>query len=125
MAVFGLFLFAGDPKQRVARGVRYLDALDPGWFNKVDLDRLEMRSGRDCVLAQVTGESFNRAAARHGLSERQGVRYGFDDFYAGYGERPRPWVQLQREWVLAIDAKRDRQFQETTRGLDEGVSSGR
>jgi hypothetical protein len=42
-----------DVTQRVARGAALLDAQVPNWRDRIDVDRLNMRSGEDCVLGQL------------------------------------------------------------------------
>ena len=40
-------------KQRVSRGIELLDQEVPDWFDKIDLDDLDLSSARSCVLGQV------------------------------------------------------------------------
>ena len=43
----------------VARGIQFLDEVAPGWFHKVDMERLDITYADCCVLGQVfrTSES--------------------------------------------------------------------
>lgn len=43
-------------EERVASGAYMLDVHAPGWRDKIDLDRLNVRSCDDCILGQVFGE---------------------------------------------------------------------
>lgn len=43
---------------RVAAGVAYLDEAVAGWRERIDMDTLDLRSGLNCVLAQVYGRDF-------------------------------------------------------------------
>ena len=39
--------------ERVAKGAALLDAEQPGWADRIDLDELELESCRHCVLGQL------------------------------------------------------------------------
>lgn len=43
-------------KDEVERGIVYLDATYPGWWNKIDLTTLAACSNERSVLCQVTGK---------------------------------------------------------------------
>jgi hypothetical protein len=52
-------------EERVARGAALLDEYVPAWFNKVDLDRLDIGNCTNCILGQVFGSyqvGFNTLA---------------------------------------------------------------
>lgn len=42
-------------RTRVARGVAFLDATEPGWAERLDPDRLELADGAHCILGQLHG----------------------------------------------------------------------
>jgi hypothetical protein len=42
-----------DVYRRVARGAALLDEQVPNWRDRIDVDRLNMRSGENCVLGQL------------------------------------------------------------------------
>ena len=42
-----------DVNRRVARGAALLDAQVPNWRDRIDVDRLNMSSGENCVLGQL------------------------------------------------------------------------
>ena len=44
-----------DIRKRAIRGALLLDAKEPGWFRKVDLETLDIWSDDHCVLGQVFG----------------------------------------------------------------------
>lgn len=60
----------------------YNSPLDP-WYWRVDLQRLNMESPRDCVLGQLFG-SFAEATARLELGLEQSLRYGFATYRSDY-----------------------------------------
>jgi hypothetical protein len=39
------------------RLVRHLDQIRPGWYNEIDVDRLDLLSPQYCILAQIWGYS--------------------------------------------------------------------
>jgi len=43
-------------RERVQRGAKYLDGVDPEWHRRVDSETLELEDGRHCVLGQLHGE---------------------------------------------------------------------
>ena len=45
-------------ENRIKRGAEYLDKNFPGWFNKVDIDRLNLGNCSDCVIGQLTGSYY-------------------------------------------------------------------
>lgn len=61
----------------VNRGAAYLDENDPGWYRRVKLTKLDMRSTCDCVLGQLDGGIYV-AVAKRGLTWEQAGRLGFD-----------------------------------------------
>jgi hypothetical protein len=46
-------------EERVARGVEWLDANEPGWERRIKLDALILSSSCRCILGQIYG-SFHR-----------------------------------------------------------------
>lgn len=42
--------------ERVARGIALLDAQEPGWREKVNVNRLDMRTCHNCIFGQVYGD---------------------------------------------------------------------
>lgn len=70
--------------RRAARGAAYLDRVDPGWYRRVDVARLELADSALCVLGQRYG-TFFLGLSRAGLlnlssaplGNRSPVDYGF------------------------------------------------
>jgi hypothetical protein len=46
-----------DLSERVAAGATLLDRERPGWWNEIDLDRLDLDDCRRCTLGQIYGAS--------------------------------------------------------------------
>ena len=83
---------------RVRTGVALLDEKVPGWFERIDLDRLDMDSCARCVLGQLFG-SFVRGSLAVGfdMSGNDEVAAGFDLYYGEIGYRT-----LTRLWTYVI-----------------------
>lgn len=45
---------ANSLDERVAEGLKYLDAKHPDWYGEIDLDVLEMRQEDFCILGQLS-----------------------------------------------------------------------
>lgn len=43
-------------RSRVAAGMRLLDKRMPGWEKKINLQTLDIRSYRNCIIAQIFGD---------------------------------------------------------------------
>jgi hypothetical protein len=43
-------------RDRASRGAAYLDDVDPGWHERIDLEELALASGEACVLGQLHGD---------------------------------------------------------------------
>jgi hypothetical protein len=71
--------------ERVEHGARFLNVRVPGWYEMIDVERLDIRNKYACVLGQVYGE-YSR-----GLQEL----FGFELCYA---------VQLQAVKDYGFDA---------------------
>lgn len=61
-------------RARVAAGAAFLDVLKPGWDDKIDLAKLDVRDFDNCVLGQLVG-GYSSAAV--GLEWRQASALGF------------------------------------------------
>jgi hypothetical protein len=64
---------------RVAAGVKFLNANEPGWRGQVYVDRLEMVSQCDCVAGQIMGskwQGFHDFKAKHDLTDHDACDLG-------------------------------------------------
>ena len=52
-------------RERVARGVKVLDAVMPTWFKKINLDTLELASCEACVCGQLAFKSRSKLVQNH------------------------------------------------------------
>lgn len=60
--------------ERVAAGAAWLDERKPGWWQRTDLDRLDVASERHCPVAQEYGTYYRAPVMTHD----QARALGFD-----------------------------------------------
>ena len=53
-----------NEREKVAKGARLMDKILPGWYNRVDLDALDMFSGSMCLLGQTFGVHHEQCLAQ-------------------------------------------------------------
>src|SRR3954462_3458744 len=70
-------------QERVARGVRWLDGVSPGWRDAIALSSLDIMSNTQCVLGQV----FSDAAASD--ESTSGAEYAVRHLVPGSKSRDR------------------------------------
>ena len=86
--------------ERVAKGAAFLDEREPGWDERIDLDRLDIDSNCRCILGQLHDKSY--ATGRRALGLRgHGVGLGF---YPSASDSPHA---LTAEWERVITARRE------------------
>lgn len=104
--------------RRVAAGARFLDEREPGWWERIDLYLLDMRSQCGCVLGQLATDLnlWSSVVMRFGL-RRPGMHI-FDpkaptDCALGFNARGAPgpaqdreYAALEAEWKRVITARR-------------------
>lgn len=88
-------------KQRVERGAALLDKRHPEWCKRIDLVKLNMRDGHQCVLGQVYGHFGN------GLTELhiQAWRYGFIPTTKSIADENSDYARLKPLWRKAVEAR--------------------
>lgn len=92
------------PACRVDRGIALLDERRPGWWEDVDVRKLEMASCYLCVLGQ-TGSSYAEEFLALGLSgDDDAVGYGFE----AVDNEPDDWDILTAIWRRRISERRAR-----------------
>lgn len=93
-----------DHKERVQRGMEFLDYNLPGWEAKIDLKTLNLERCSHCILGQLYDDYFT-GSIRLGLTNSgDNAYYGFDSVMAP------PWVPvayggLTQEWKTRIQAR--------------------
>ena len=108
-----------DYDTRVARGAALLDEKLPGWWQRVDLDRLDLSKCTDCVLGQLTGDYDSMAttlligprANKYPLrGNAKAARLGFtlppSDAEWLSPMRLAEWAALTAAWKRLIESRR-------------------
>ena len=87
---------------RVRTGVIFLNEVKPGWWEKIDLDRLDMLDTKLCLCGQLYGRHRNAYRVLN-LTPADFVMYGFLPAPGDYG-RPAflPQRLLTRLWTKEI-----------------------
>lgn len=80
---------------RVARGAEYLDEVRPDWWRSVNLERLDLVSGDDCILGQIW-DDYGYAVELLRLTERDVTDYGFGLVTAA------SWPRLTALWRAEV-----------------------
>lgn len=116
-----------DFSEAIERGVKLLNRFAPDWFNHVNLDRLELASGRYCVLGQLAMADFHERLTEYFRHEARPHRYDYADLidwlrdhgfvygqpdagvFYGFslrGSENQPWEALTLQWVERIEKLR-------------------
>ena len=94
-----------DMLRTVKRGVELLDREHPGWADKIDLRKFDLKSSSECVIGQVFGEyedNVQRVVHADNLDGDDGYEYGFNIDDAGDSEE---WHVAEDQWRRAIEAR--------------------
>lgn len=98
---------------RVERGAAYLTERRPRWFWEVDLNQLNLRDPKRCVLGQL-GEgdypyndalmtlNLRRVDREPGFDRELGFDLRDDEYDLDCDERDKVWNALHAEWVRVI-----------------------
>jgi hypothetical protein len=82
--------------ERAERGAALLDERMPGWWQHIDLDRLDIDSPCDCVAGQIGG--YTEILQALGLDDGAEYDYGFD---GGSFASTRALTPAWRDLILA------------------------
>ena len=90
----------------VKKGAYLLDEQNPGWRQQVAVGKLDLSSGRSCVLGQLYGD-YHRGVAILDLTDEEGeyVDYGFDHPHGDVWEDVEStviWRALDELWTSII-----------------------
>lgn len=81
--------------ERVAAGAEWLDQHEPGWVERIDLDRLDLASACRCVLGQLDTYYYAAACYRLGIDTKtQAYQLGFNDADARFTHLTTAWREL-------------------------------
>jgi hypothetical protein len=97
---------------RVADGARLLDLVRPGWEEKINIDELDMSSGRWCVLGQVYG-SYAKAPPVDIEDDEEHEDFAFEHGFTilndpemGVEEALEALEELVDLWALQVELRR-------------------
>lgn len=100
-----------EARERVAKGAAHLDVVRPGWFNRIDLGRLDLARPCACIVGQLEGSYFR------GLDQVR-VKVGDEESDLGFNvincfdrrdhqtEVRQNFKTLQEAWVEVIVARK-------------------
>ena len=91
---------------RAKRGASFLDEEKPGWFSLIDLDKLNMGDGNNCVVGQLfkdAGRDYDDSSYFVGVEEMHIGETGLPDEYT-LGFMLKWTVGSSRNWKLLTDA---------------------
>ncbi len=89
---------------RVRNGIEWLDENIPDWLQRLDVERLDMKSDCKCILGQLDG-SWCDSTDNRDISYRENEDLGFcigDDVC----DRPLAWGNLEYWWTEEINRLR-------------------
>jgi hypothetical protein len=102
--------------ERVARGAALLDEREPGWWQRIDLSKLDLASTCRCVLGQLfsiaddnwpPNNGYWSGLARFGLRESASEAISGSAGSHGFASiRNEDYDALDAEWRRVIEARR-------------------
>ncbi|MFI1195497.1 hypothetical protein ACH4T9_19880 [Micromonospora sp. NPDC020750] len=85
-------------RERVELGIEWLDAVVPGWVDRIDLTQLHLACPRNCVLGQTVGFPG-------GMDLDQAAQLGFEAS-ASHDAIADEYEALTGLWKAAVDKRR-------------------
>lgn len=89
-----------DVVSRIPNGMALLDAYDPDWVSKIDLNILDMHDYHYCILGQFFGD-YGTGRDALDIPIGDGQWYGFDQETGEFEN----WAILDKAWVREIKAR--------------------
>lgn len=105
--------------ERVAAGAAWLDEHRPGWWQRINLDTLDLGDPCKCVLGQEYGQFGNAPDEMwdHGSNaHRRDRAMGFNAEAVDFGRGDDEFDALTAAWRTLITARRDAAADEGTGG---------
>lgn len=98
-----------EAEARVRLGAELLDDKRPGWFQRIDTDRLRIDSCYHCVIAQLTDGQhtfpFTIGLTQLGVTHASPFGFGIDE-KGGRLAEDAAFALLQDAWIDAIAARK-------------------
>jgi hypothetical protein len=93
-------------RDRARCGAEYLDQLEPGWYNRVDVERLDISVATECVIGQLYGSYNNWRNSKDCGSANFTVKHGF------FVRTPKKknWEKQTEAWKQEILARREQEL---------------
>lgn len=86
-----------EAQVRVARGAEWLDAINPGWHNRIDCEAIRMVDCRRCIAGQLYGyytRIFQKLPLEPTKSASEQARdLGFDTDDISYDDLRNAWIE--------------------------------
>lgn len=94
----------------IRKGTALLDARYPKWYQWIDLDTLDLRSARRCVLGQILRHIAGHGWGYGAMTQTLGIAtsahlHGFD---IRIGEDLNAYHALTKAWTRAIKRRREK-----------------
>lgn len=90
---------------RVAKGAALLDEMEPGWYQKIDLDTLSLGSCSTCVIGQLYGYYCERSLIALGLDYESDYIFGFDAQFRNGQYEEETYLTLTSLWREEINQR--------------------
>ncbi len=106
--------YLGMLRSRAARGAKLLDRRAPGWWERIEVSRLDLASCPLCVMGQLFGH-YEQGLARLAVW-RRGHEYGFAlPSFESEMSSSEAWVKLTDIWRSIVFKRRVDQLLDDTR----------
>ena len=89
-----------EEEEAAALGAALFDNLDPTWADRMDLERLNIFSPRDCACAQFIRGSYSSGRAKLGMSLEDARAHGFT------ASKQASYPRLKDAWTAEILRRR-------------------
>ena len=95
-----------DVMTRVERGAEWLDQVQPGWIDKIALQRLRLSDCMSCVLGQVFGTFQKGLISAHRFELFDSWRWAEHHAFERRISESESYTDLGRAWKAYILARR-------------------
>lgn len=93
-------------KERVKRGAKWLDKHQSGWYNRIDLDELDLADDQVCIVGQLTQHNEGYGIVRDFIGHDWTADRGFT---AHYGDACGTFYRLTKRWRKEIRKRIDKE----------------